>query len=157
LGVYQPLSWLLLEAEYAAGGLDPSAYHLTSLALYAVDTAVLYALVVALLARASPGLTDRERSRLHASAGLAVAPFAVHPLRTEVVAWVSCQPYLPCALFLMLSVLAYLRANDPGVVGRGRWLAASYALGVAALLSKAVAVTLPAVLLILDVYPLGRL
>ena len=91
------------------------------------------------------------------AAGLAVALFAVHPLRTEVVAWASCQPYLPCALFSMLAVLAYLRAFPDGQTPRWRWLLATFALFVAALLSKAVAVTLPAVLLILDVYPLRRL
>ena len=157
LGVYQPLSWMLLEAEYAAWGLDPRGYHVTSLALYALDTAVLYVLVVALLARAVPDLAPRDRAPLHASAGLAVALFAVHPLRTEVVAWVSCQPYLPCALFLMLAVMGYLRANDKGGTGRLRWLAASYLCGLAAMLSKPVAMSLPAILLILDVYPLRRI
>jgi len=157
LGVYQPLSWMLLEAEYAAWGLDPRGYHLASLALYALDTAVLYALVVELLARAVPGLTARHRASLHASAGLAVALFAVHPLRTEIVAWASCQPYLPCALFLMLAVLAYLRANDVDGTSRRHWLATSSLAGLAAMMSKPVAMTLPAILLILDVYPLRRI
>ncbi len=157
LGVYQPLSWMLFEAEYAGWGLDPRGYHLVSLALYALDTAVLYALVVSLLARALPDLTSRDRIPLHASAGLAVALFAVHPLRAEVVAWTSCQPYLPCALFLMLAVMSYLRANDFDGPARRRWLAATFLLGLAAILSKPVAMTLPAILLILDVYPLRRI
>ena len=60
-------------------------------------------------------------------AGLASAMFAVHPLRDEAVAWVSCQPYLPCTLFSMLAVLAYLRAvgdRGPRRVGDG-WRARS--------------------------------
>jgi protein O-mannosyl-transferase len=157
LGVYQPLSWMLLEAEYTAWGLSPRGYHLASLALYALNTVILYAMIVALLSRAVPDLHVRDRPALHACAGLAVALFAVHPLRAEVVAWVSCQPYLPCALFMMLSVMAYLRANDPGGVHRRPWLAASFGLALAAMLSKAVAMTLPAILLILDIYPLRRL
>ena len=80
----------------------------------------------------------------------------VHPLRVEVVAWVSCQPYLPCILFSMLSVLAYLRAFPTDSSPRWGWLVGSLLLYVAALLSKAVAVSLPAVLLILDAYPLRR-
>ena len=57
-------------------------------------------------------------------AGLATALFAVHPLRAEAVAWASCQPYLPCALFSMLAVLAYLRAagRGPRRGGVGWWL-----------------------------------
>jgi hypothetical protein len=38
LGVYEPLGWMLLEAEYAAWGLDPRGYHLASLALYFLVT-----------------------------------------------------------------------------------------------------------------------
>ena len=81
----------------------------------------------------------------------------MHPLRVEAVAWASCQPYLPCILFSMLSVLAYLRAFPTDSSPRWGWLAGSFLLFVAALLFKALAVSLPAVLLILDVYPLRRI
>src|SRR5262249_15610941 len=98
-------------------------------------------------------------------AGLATALFAVHPLRTEVVAWASCQPYLPCAMFYMLAVMAYLQAFPEGSSPltthhsplRLLWVVAAWFLFAAALLFKAVAVSLPFVLLILDVYPLRRL
>ncbi len=57
----------------------------------------------------------------------------------------------------MLAVLAYLRAVGEGPAPRRGWLAGSLALTAAAMLCKAAAVGLPAVLLILDVYPLRRL
>jgi tetratricopeptide (TPR) repeat protein len=72
------------------------------------------------------------------------------------VAWASCQPYLPCALFCMLAVLTYLAAFSIGSSPRWGCLVGSFALFVAALLSHAVAVSLPVVLLILDIYPLRR-
>jgi Flp pilus assembly protein TadD len=157
LGVYQPLAWMLLEAQYVAFGLDPRGYHGVSLALQAACAVVLYGLIVALLARC-PGVPAREdRRALHAGSILAAALFAVHPLRVEVVAWASCQPYLPCVGLAMLAVVAYLRASDPGRPHQLAWLTVAWALFVGALLSKAVAVTLPFVLLILDVYPLRRL
>ena len=82
--------------------------------------------------------------------------FAVHPLRVEVVAWATAQMYLPCILFSMLSVLAYLRAFGTSSSPRWGWLVGSFLLFVTALLFQALPVTLPAVLLILDVYPLRR-
>ena len=82
--------------------------------------------------------------------------FAVHPLQVEAVAWASCQPYLLCALFCLLAVLAYLHAFGPGPPRWG-WWAGSLLLFAAALLSKAPAVALPAILVLLDVYPLRRL
>jgi hypothetical protein len=152
LGVYQPVAWMLLELEYLTSGLDPRGYHLTSLFLHAVNAVVLFGLTAVLLGRCGAG----DRGTRLAMAGLATALFAAHPLRAEVVAWASCQPYLPCALFAMLSVLAYLRAHEPGRPRRA-WLIGSFVLMATAMLSKAAALTMPAVLIILDVYPLRRL
>jgi protein O-mannosyl-transferase len=75
------------------------------------------------------------------------------------VAWLSCQPYLPCILLATLALLCYLRAHEPGRAPRSvlAWTLAAFGLFVPALLFKAVAVTLPAVLVIVDVYPLKRL
>jgi Flp pilus assembly protein TadD len=153
LGVYQPLAWMLFGLQYAAFGLRPWGYHLTSLLLHAAVVAALYAVTVALLERARLG-PDRRAIRL--ATVIAVAWFAVHPLRVEVVAWASCQPYLPCALGYLLAILAYLRAHPEGGPTRPAWLAASIVAFAAALLFKAVAVSLPVVLLVLDVYPLRR-
>jgi tetratricopeptide (TPR) repeat protein len=157
VGVYQPVSWLLFEAQHVVWGLDPRGYHLTSLLLHAVNTVLVYALTSALLARCRPHPSLESPWARALGAGLATAFFAVHPLRVEAVAWVSCQPYLPCALFSMLTVLAYLRAVGDGRSPRWGWMAAAFALFAAALLSHPPAVSLPAVLLILDVYPLRRL
>ena len=157
IGVYQPLAWMILGAEYLLFGLEPWGYHLTSLILHALNTVVLFVFTVSLLARCPSGRESEDHRRLMLAAGLAAALFAVHPLRTEVVAWASCQPYLSCALFCMLAVLAYLQAFRDGPTPGWGWMVATFALFLAALLCKAVAVTLPAVLLILDVYPLRRL
>jgi Tfp pilus assembly protein PilF len=157
VGVYQPLAWLLFEVQYAIWKLDPRGYHLVSLLLHAADAILLYALTVTLLMRGRPVGRPGGPWTYSLAAGLAVALFAVHPLRVEAVAWASCQPYLPCALFSMMAVLAYLKAFEAGPSPRPVWLVVSFVLFAAALLSKAPAVSLPAVLLILDVYPLRRL
>jgi protein O-mannosyl-transferase len=156
VGVYQPLAWSLFGAQYVFWKLDPRGYHLTSLFFHAANAVVLYILTVTLLVRCRPDSFQKSPWACALGAGLATALFAVHPMRVEVVAWASCQPYLPCALFAMLAVLAYLRAFPMDSARQRNWLAGSFMLFVAALLFKAAAVTLPAVLLILDVYPLRR-
>jgi tetratricopeptide (TPR) repeat protein len=148
---------MLLGAEYLAFGMEPGGYHLVSLALYTLNTAVQLILTIVLLARCRTGGARGGAGPMVLGASLAVAMFAVHPLRAEVVAWASCQPYLPCALFSMLTVLAYLHAIPPGMPPRRGWLVVSFGLLVAAMLSKAAAVSLPLILMILDVYPLRRL
>lgn len=156
VGVYQPLAWSLFGAEYATWELDPRGYHLTSIVLHAANAVVLYALTVTLLIRSRPDSFQKSPRTCAVGAGLATALFAVHPLRVEAVAWTSSQPYLPCALCSMLAVLAYLKGFPMNSPPRRGWLVASFLLFVVALLFKAVAVSLPFVLLILDVYPLRR-
>jgi protein O-mannosyl-transferase len=156
VGVYQPLAWMLFGAQYTIWKLDPRGFHLTSALFHALNTVVLYVLTVTLLVRCRPDYYVKNPWSCALGAGLATAVFAVHPLRVEAVAWASCQPYLPCALFAMLAVLAYLHAFPMDSSPRWSWFVGSFVLFVAAQLFKAPAVTLPAVLLILDVYPLRR-
>jgi tetratricopeptide (TPR) repeat protein len=158
LGVYQPLSWLILSAEHAIWGLDPRGYHLASFLMYAINTGILLALVIEVLGRCPPDHGGGRRGDVVVPASIAVLLFAVHPLRVELVAWASCQPYLPCAAFAMLSVLAYLRAHPAGGgPRRNALLGLSALLFAASLLCKAPSTPLPAILVILDVYPLRRL
>jgi protein O-mannosyl-transferase len=159
LGVYQPLAWILLGAQYELCGLMPWGYHLASVGLHCANVVALMTLAAAVLkhcVRTSlPKQSLDERSRKLGAATAALL-FAVHPLRVEAVAWASCQPYLPCAFFAMLAVLAYLRRDSASVVGKVTWLATAWALYILALLCKAAALTLPVVLLVLDAFPLRR-
>lgn len=152
LGVYQPLAWMLFSTEHEAWGLAPWGYHLVSIAWHAATTVVVYLLIDRLLAIVRPGAAASDRML---GAALGAALFAVHPLRVEVVAWASCQPYLPCAFTSLLAVLLYVRAQTSGP--RRRLVASSWFLLLTALLFKSLAVTLPVVLLVLDAYPLRRL
>jgi protein O-mannosyl-transferase len=150
MGVYQPVAWTCLSAESSLWGTDPRGYHAVNLLLHALNAVLLAWLAGRLIGRAS-GVSS-------AAVVVATTLYAVHPLRTEIVAWASCQPYLLSAFFGLLSIHAYLVAQDPGSPRRQvvSWFA-SYLLFWMALMCKAPAIALPALLLILDVYPLRRL
>lgn len=153
MGAYQPLGWLLASAQYHAFGMDARGYHAVSLGFHIATTLAVLALTTCLLRRTA-ALPDVARW-----AALGTCLYAVHPLRVEPVAWVSSQSYLPCAFMATLSVLAYLWSCDvgPSKSPRVLGLAVSWLLFLTALLFKAAAAPLPAVLLVLDAYPLGRL
>ena len=158
LGVYQPVMWWIAEVDYALFGLDPRGYHATALALHAASASALFFLIRALLGRATGTDDPAARRRRAIASALAASAFAAHPFRASVVSWIANIGYLPCALFVMLSVFAYLRATGArGRVAYLAWLAASVALYALSLGAHAVPMALPAVLLILDVYPLRRL
>ncbi|MBI3607115.1 MAG: hypothetical protein HY207_04020, partial [Nitrospirae bacterium] len=161
LGVYQPLAWAAAGLEYTIGGLDPAVYHVGSWLLHAATAAMVYAIAVLLLAPSAPSPT-----RLRVCAAAAALVFAVHPLRVEAVAWASAQGYPLAGMLFAGSIAAYLRAHrwperasDPSgasAVHRA-WFIVSLTLGLLAYLAKPISVTLPAMLVILDWFPLRRL
>lgn len=154
LGHYVPLSWMSLGLDYVVWGMNPFGYHLTNVLLHALNAVAVYFLARRLL---HLGAADqRGRDHLTLPAAFAALLFAVHPLRVESVAWVTERRDLLSLLFALSSVLAYLRACDrDDDQRRAYW--ASLILYVCALLSKATVMSLPAVLLVLNVYPLRRL
>lgn len=158
-GHYIPVTWLTLGLDYTFWGMNPFGYHLTSLLLHAANTILVYLLAIQLMRAVGRG-PQAMNPPLRLGAASAALLFALHPLRVESVAWVTERREVLCSLFSLLAVLMYLRAWE---ARRGdaalepRWYWASVGLFGLAVFSKAMAVTLPFVLLILDVYPLRRL
>lgn len=160
-GLYMPLTWLTFGLNFAVSGMNPFAYHLTSLLLHALNAAVFYVVAKRLLTaalRGSPGADEPPTARaIVPAASVAALLFALHPQRVEPVAWITDRGTLLSGLFYLLAVLAYLRAVEDGAGVKWRWWgSASVAAFSAAVLSKGIAMTLPISLLVLDAYPLGR-
>jgi protein O-mannosyl-transferase len=158
LGGLIPLTWMTLGFDYVIWGMDPAGYHLTSLVLHVLGALVFYFVLLRLL-RAALDSREGDEMELRLGALFGALMFSVHPLRVESVAWITERRDVLSGLFCLLTLLAYLRAWDTRERDRlgWRWYLASLGFFVCALLSKAVAVTLPFVLLLLDVYPLRRL
>lgn len=153
MGHWIPMTWLTFGLDHAFWGMNAFGYHLTNILLHAANAVLFYLLALRLLRRA---LTTASPGATRVGAIVAALFFAVHPLRVESVAWVTERRDVLSALFYLLAVLAYLKACAADGPSRTRWLLASigaYALG---LLSKSLIMSLPFVLLVLDVYPLRR-
>jgi tetratricopeptide (TPR) repeat protein len=153
MGHWIPVTWLTFGLDYALWGMNAFGYHLTSVLLHAANAALFYLLGRRLLRL---GLTAAAPRAITLGAIVAALFFAVHPLRVESVVWVTERRDVLSALFYLLTVLAYVKACAADGPPRRRWFLASigaYALG---LLSKSLIMSLPLVLLVLDVYPLRR-
>ena len=154
---YFPLTWLSLGGDFAIWGMNPAGYHLTNLVLHMVNAILFFYMVMAFLSRSS--LSGEEGNRLFVPiSGLAgTLYFALHPLRVETVSWISTRGDLLCAVFIVLTILAYFTmATALSEANRRKWYLVALAFFLLSLLSRAWGMTLPVVLLILDVYPLGR-
>ena len=150
LGHWVPLTWLSFALDYAVWGLRPAGYHLTNVLLHAVNAGLAYALADHLLQRATPW-----PARVCRLGGVAASLlWALHPMRVEAVSWLTGRRDVLSGFFLLLTVLAYVRATETEE-RRRVWLLASLFTYVLALGSKAVVMVLPAALAALEWYPLG--
>jgi hypothetical protein len=140
-GNWQPLTNISHILDLSLFGLDPLGHHLMNTIFHAVTAACLFLALIKLT-----GYLWRS--------ALTAALFAVHPLRVESVAWVAERKDVLSGLFFMLCLLAYVRyVRKPGTA-RYLVVAAIFSLG---LMAKPMLVTLPALLLLIDYWPLGRL
>ncbi len=157
MGHYVPLSWMTLGLDYTLWGMNPLGYHLTSLLLHAANAVLVYAIARHLLQRSEWTRLRGREDLVTLGAAAAALLFSLHPLRVESVAWATERRDVLSAFFALATILVYLRAVEdaPPSAGRRYWVAV--ALFVCALLSKATTMTVPAVLAILNVYPLKRL
>ena len=159
-GHYIPLTWLTFAIDHSLWGMEPAGYHLTNVLLHVANTVVFYGVVLELLRAARRKLPASGIEHVAAAAGAAL--FALHPLRVESVAWATERRDVLSGLFFLLAIRSYLRFHrhretEGAAPARGRFPFAALAWYVPSLLAKPVGMTLPLVLLLLDVYPLRRL
>lgn len=146
---WHPLTWLSHAVDYAVWGLNPLGHHLTNNVLHAANAFIVVLLAVRLL--------EYRSYKTHMTYVAAVTTgllFGIHPLHVESAAWVSERKDLLCALFFLLSILSYTSYSSYKTY---KTYFMTLGFFVLALLSKPMAVTLPAVLLLLDWHPLGRI
>ncbi len=165
MGHYQPLTWMSLGLDYMLWGMDPRGYHLGNLVLHMAGAALLFLLLykaLPMVPGGSTGVEGRRQAGSGTSPGLALAAaggglfYAIHPLRVESVAWITERRDLLAMVFYLLTLLAWLFHVERGKGMGCRWYLAALAFHLASLASKAHAITLPMVLLVLDVWPFCR-
>jgi tetratricopeptide (TPR) repeat protein len=140
-GLHIPVTWLSYLLDAQLWGLEPGAVLLANLG-YHIAAGVLLFLALS----AATGAAGRS--------AFAAAVFLLHPLHVESVAWASERKDVVCALFWNASLLAWVVYARRPTLLRHLAVVVGCALAMAA---KPMAVTLPAVLLLLDYWPLGRL
>lgn len=140
--VSRPVVNLSYAVDYAAWGLEPFGYHVTSLLLHVLNVVLLFGLTrVAVRDARAAGRTTLEPD---VAAFATAALFAVHPVLTEAVAYVSGRSEVLCAT---LFLTAFLGMRHGLVSGRSRWLVVGGLLWALAVGAREVAVALPVVLL----------
>jgi tetratricopeptide (TPR) repeat protein len=121
-------------------GLESGPHHLTNVLLHALAALLLFAFL-------------NRATHARWPSALVAFLFALHPLHVESVAWVAERKDVLCAFFWFLALWAYVRYSERPKPGNYLLALFAFCLG---LMAKPMIVTLPFVLLLLDVWPLRR-
>jgi len=143
---WAPLTWLSHMLVCQFFGLNPFGHHLLNVLLHAANTGLVFVLF-------------QRMTRAPWRSLMLAALFGWHPLRVESVAWVTEREDVLSTLFWMLTLLAYAKYVEAGQVGNSKskvWYGTAIVMFLFGLMSKAMLVSLPFVLLLLDYWPLER-
>lgn len=140
-GNWFPLTRLTHLIDWQLFGAWSGGHHLVSLAIHLLATLLLFAAWLRMTRATWPSF-------------VVAAIFALHPLHVESVAWAAERKDVLSGLFWFATILAYAYYAEQPSARRYALVVGSFVLG---LLSKSMIVTLPFVLLLLDLWPLGRL
>ena len=141
VGNWHPLTWLSHMLDCELFGLNAGWHHLINLLFHIANTLLLFLALGRMTG-------DLWRS------GIVAVLFALHPLNVESVAWVSERKNTLSTFFWMLTIWSYVSYAERPRVRQYFLVLIFFAL---ALMAKPMVVTLPFVLLLMDVWPLGRL
>ncbi|MHC4883367.1 MAG: tetratricopeptide repeat protein [Planctomycetota bacterium] len=137
---WHPLTWLSHMLDYELFGLNPGGYHIVNALIHTANSILLF-----LVLRCLTGATWKSF--------FVAALFAWHPLHVESVAWISERKDVLFTFFWILTLWSHWRYAKKPCAKRNLLTLLFCCL---ALMSKPMAVTLPIVLLLMDIWPLKR-
>ena len=135
-----PLTWVSYMFDYFLFGLKPSTYHVTNIMMHIINTLLLFTIL-------------RVMTNAIWQSAFVAALFALHPLHVESVAWITERKDVLSTMFGFLSILIYIEYVKNGKV---KIYLLAILFFILSLLSKAMFVTMPLILLLLDYWPLNR-
>jgi hypothetical protein len=136
VGMYQPLTTLSFTLEYSFFGLNATGFHTVSLFFHLLNILLVFWLIKLLTIRKDIAI-------------LTTALFAVHPMFVEVIAWVSARSTLMYASFYLAAIISYLYYLKELKIN---YFFIALVLFLLSLLTKAMAITLPILLILFDFY-----
>jgi len=129
---YYPVVFTTFYLEHKLWGLNPAGYHATNALLHIANALLLLLLL-------------RKLGLNYVTSILTAAIFALHPIETETVAWITERKNLLSTLFYFSAFICFLYYEDNTKL---RYYIAAGLFFILAMLSKTVTVTLPVALIL---------
>ena len=137
VGNYHPFTTIIHLFEYRIFKLNPLPYHLISILIHLANTYCVYRLI------------DKLTGKKPAAAFISLL-FGIHPMHVESVAWASELKDVLYTLFYLLSLISYLYYSEKGYKITQYLICLAFF--IVSLLSKSAAVTLPVLLIAIDIF-----
>ncbi len=135
--LYHPVVTLSYAMEYFICGTDPYLYHVDNVILHLLNVFLVFFIIKFL-------------SKSFFVSFISAFIFALHPAHVEPVSWVSARKDTLFSFFFLSAVLAYIKSYE---INKGKLLYCfSIILFILSCMSKPTAVTLPAILILVDFY-----
>ncbi|MDM8535687.1 tetratricopeptide repeat protein [Desulfobacterales bacterium HSG17] len=140
-GLWQPLTWFSHMLDYQLWGMNAGMHHFTSILIHGLNAVLLFILLLKL-------------SGNFFKSFIISTVFSIHPLNVESVAWISERKNVLYVFWAFVSLNCYVayvlrdKAHD--------YILSLFSFALA-LMAKPLVVTIPFVMLLLDIWPLKRL
>lgn len=145
---WQPLVLLSHSFDIWLFGYDPAPHNVMNVTMHLINGGLVYWLTIELLRRTG----KFEASTIPWAAFFTALIFLLHPQHVESVAWVVERKDVLYSIFTLACLLAYCKTDQNQLSHH----TLPFILFVMSILAKPMAVTIPAILVLLDIYPLKQ-
>ncbi len=137
---YHPITILSLAIDYKISGYNAKTFHFTNILFHLFNTALVFWFIFL--------LSDKKLM----VAAITSILFGIHPMHVESVTWIAERKDVLYVFFFMLSLIVYLKYIQEHGTKKIILYVLVFLLFLLSILSKAMAIVLPFVLLLIDFY-----
>ncbi|MDO8426434.1 MAG: hypothetical protein Q7T24_02825 [Deltaproteobacteria bacterium] len=146
------LTYLTFAVNYALGGLDVTGYHIVNTSVHIINSILAYWLLIATF-----GFIEKDDAWARRIAFFSALIFALHPIQTQAVTYIIQRMESLSSLFYLSALLFFVKAAGSERPSKRvifyALVGASYLLG---FYSKETTFTLPAIIMLYDLYFVSR-
>jgi len=155
---WHPLTWFSYSLDFALWGKNPIMFKLTNILLHILNSIIFYSLTFTILKIYLDRPTKTEHStvntpQIQQCALLASCIFSIHPQHIESVVWIIERKDVLCTLFYFSAIITYIKHIQKKSKA---YLNITVILALLATMAKPMAVSLPASLMLIDIFILQR-
>lgn len=161
MGNWHPVTWLSYVINYILWGDNPLPYKIINIVIHILNSALVYIISFRLLkhvknsyhSNLGSALYDVSNNELQYASIFVGILFSIHPLHVESVSWISERKDVLYSFFFLLTIICYLNYKEEHL--NKKWFILSIIMFLLSLGSKSMSVTTPAILVLIDIYPLN--